>query len=168
MPNSELLLDGVRLALRRLARSVAVITCQHDGRPFAMAATAITEVSLEPPSLLVCVNRSARFYEPLSAGADFCVNLLQRSHEPISRVCSGEATGEARFNFGHWSSDAGAPPRLKDAQASFFCRSVWQKDHGTHGIFIGEIISVAVNGPVDPLIYLDGRYIDVETQKRLP
>lgn len=159
--------DDVRIALRRLARAVAVITCHHDGRQFAMAATAVTEVSLDPPSLLICVNRSAALYEPLSAGAGFCVNVLRRSQEPISRACSGEARGEARFKLGHWSSNELEPPCLEDAQANFFCRSVWQKDHGTHGIFIGEIVRVAVNGTIDPLIYLDGQYMDVEANRRI-
>ena len=46
----------MRDALRRLAKAVVVITVRHDGQRYAMAATAVSELSMDPPSLLICVN----------------------------------------------------------------------------------------------------------------
>ena len=148
----------MRDGLRRLAKAVVVITCEHGGTRYAMAATAVSELSMEPPSLLICVNRTASLYAPLSSGANFAVNILHSSHETVSAACSGKLKGEARFEQGQWARSSLGPPYLEDAQASFVCRNDRQVDHGTHGIFIGEVVDVLSHGAVDPLIYVDGRY----------
>ena len=148
----------MRDGLRRLAKAVVVITCEHGGTRYAMAATAVSELSMEPPSLLICVNRTASLYAPLSSGANFAVNILHSSHETVSSACSGKLKGEARFEQGQWARSSLGPPYLEDAQASFVCRNDRQVDHGTHGIFIGEVVDVLSHGAVDPLIYVDGRY----------
>lgn len=149
----------LREGLRRLAKAVVVITCQHDGRRFAMAATAVSELSMDPPSLLICVNRNASLYAPLSRGADFCVNILRSDHSAISAACSGKAKGEARFAVGVWGATARGCPVLEDAQASFVCRNEQAMDYGTHHIVIGQVEEVFVEGEVSPLLYADGRYL---------
>lgn len=150
--------NDLRVGLRRLAKAVAVITTCEDGKRHAMAATAISELSLDPPSMLVCVNRRATLHRVLASGAPFAINILHRSHVAISRACGGGAQGEARFGSGDWADSDLGVPRLRDAQASMICRNLGGTDHGTHSIFIGEVVEVFVNGAVDPLIYVDGRY----------
>ena len=153
--------------LRRLAKAVVVITARHDGQRYAMAATAVSEVSMDPPSLLVCVNQSASMYAPLAAGADFCVNILHSSHQSISLACSGKLKGEVRFNEGAWAASESGVPYLEDAQAAFMCRNDRHVDFGTHGIFIGVVEGVRTSGPVDPLVYVDGAYAVVDQSKTL-
>jgi flavin reductase (DIM6/NTAB) family NADH-FMN oxidoreductase RutF len=148
----------MRNALRRLAKAVVVITSQYEGQRYAMAATAVSELSMDPPSLLICVNRTASLYAPLAANADFCVNILHSSHLPISQACSGKIKGEARFEVGSWATSSLGIPYLEDAQASFVCRNDRLVDYGTHGLFIGQVVEVMSHGIVDPLIYVDGRY----------
>ena len=154
--------NAVRNALRRLARAVTVITCRHDGDRFAMAATAVSEVSLDPPSMLVCVNQSAAVYAPLSAGAAFCINILHSSHEQISVLCGGGAKGEARFAAGDWLESQSGVPYLNGAQANLFCCTEQSMLYGTHAIFIGRVTQVSFHPSVDPLIYVDGRYSRVQ------
>ena len=149
---------AVRLALRRMAKSVTVITCLHEGRRYAMAATAADALSMDPPSMIVSVNRSASLHAPLSAGADFCINVLGRVHEPVSRACGGGLSGEDRFTVGDWITGPGGVPMLVDAQASFVCHNDISLSYGTHGIFVGRLVDVRSTGDVDPLVYLDGRY----------
>ena len=153
----ERLTDDAKLALRRLASSVSVVTCRHDGHNFAMTATAVSALSMEPPSLLVCVNRSAALHGALSGTTEFAINILGRDHVAISKLCSGGASGEDRFSIGYWET-AGAAPILFDAQAAILCRKDEELHYGTHTIFVGRIVSVAINGGVDPLIYVDGQY----------
>src|ERR1044072_6977104 len=113
---------ALREGLRRLAKAVVVITCEHEGARFAMTATAVSELSMAPPSLLICVNRTASLHTPLAAKAGFCVNILHRSHAEISTLCAGKEKGEARFSLGRWQDEEGGVPYLADAQASFMCR----------------------------------------------
>jgi len=151
----------LREGLRRLAKAVVVITCRHEGQRYAMAATAVSELSMDPPSLLVCVNRTASLHGPLSRGADFCVNILHSSHGPVSAACSGKARGEARFAIGDWGATAQGCPLLRDAQASFVCRNAQAMDYGTHRIVIGRVEEVLIAGEIDPLVYADGRYLSL-------
>jgi len=161
MVNNLDIATALREGLRRLAKAVVVITCRHEGVRYAMAATAVTELSMDPPSLLICVNRSASLHAPLLAEADFCVNILHGDHLDLAAVCSGQVKGEARFETGHWSGEDDQPPWLDDAQASFICRQQHALDYGTHRIVIGRVEAVRLYGGVDPLVYVDGRYARV-------
>lgn len=152
---------SLREGLRRLAKAVVVITCSHDGTRYAMAATAVSELSMDPPSLLICVNRSASLYLPLSLGADFCVNILHSAHADISAACAGRARGEERFAIGKWETTAHGCPRLVDAQASFFCRYDQALDYGTHHIVIGRVEEVFVADEISPLVYANGSYVSL-------
>ncbi len=148
----------LREGLRRLAKAVVIVTARDETQRYAMAATAVSELSLDPPSLLVCVNRSAAIHSVLAGGAHFCVNILHASQEEISIACGGQERGELRFQYGIWSADGEGLPYLQDAQASFICRNERAIAYGTHTIFIGGVIEVRTSGPVDPLVYVDGGY----------
>lgn len=136
-----------------------VISCTYQGVRYAMSATAVSELSLDPPTMLICVNRNASLHAPLLAGADFAINMLHGGQEHIARNCGGALKGEERFNEGDWQlSDLGAP-YLADAQASFICRQVNRLEHGTHSVFLGEVQLAHAAEKIDPLIYVDGRYL---------
>ncbi len=146
------------LAMRRVARSVTVISSAHDGRRYSMSATAVDSLSTDPPSLLICVNRDASLYPPLDAGAAFCVNVLSARHEDLAIDCGGRLKGEARFTSGDWQVSSHGVPYLRDAQASLVCEQDGRFEYGTHTVFIGRIREVRMSGDVDPLVYLDGAY----------
>ncbi len=151
-------MDALKEALRRLAKAVVVITSRHEGARFAMAATAVSELSFDPPSMLICVNRTASLYAPLSAGAPFAINILHHSQREVAVRSAGQIKGEARFDLGDWPETDLNVPRLGGAQASIVCRNAKRVDYGTHGIFIGDVAEVYMEGVAEPLVYLDGRY----------
>ena len=157
MIEAQQLMTDAKLALRRLASSVSVITCRHEERSYAMTATSVSALSMAPPAMLVCVNRLALFHRAINEANEFAINVLSRAHVDISKVCSGGTNAENRFDVGAWDTRALAPI-LVDAQAAI----VWVKDkqleYGTHTVFMGRILSISVNGNVDPLIYVDGQY----------
>jgi len=122
-----------------------------------MTATAVSAVSMDPPSMLVCVNRSATFHGALARADQFAINILSRTHVDVSRSCGGGAGQESRFTIGEWNTLAAAPV-LTDAQAAIICVKDKQLGYGTHTVFMGRIVSISMNGAVDPLIYVDGQY----------
>ncbi len=159
-PDTDLLSVAEQLkgGLRRLGKAVVVITAWHENRRWAMTATAVSELSMDPPSLLVCVNKTASLHAPLTAGAYFCVNILRADQLAVSQTCSGKVKGEERFAQGRWGSGACGTPYLCDAQASFFCEYETHLEYGTHAVVIGAVKEVHISGDVDPLIYVDGGY----------
>jgi flavin reductase (DIM6/NTAB) family NADH-FMN oxidoreductase RutF len=146
-----------KLALRRLASAVAVVTCRDGQARHAMTATAVNAMSMQPPSMIVCVNRSTSFHAAISGADSSAINILHRSQVEISKGCGGKAHGEDRFGFGAWSEESGVPV-LTDAQARIVCANQDRFDYGSHTIFVGRVTSVGIHGVVDPLIYVDGHY----------
>lgn len=157
---------ALRAGMRRLAASVCVITAvDSSGQRHAMTATAVTSVSDDPASLLVCVNRNAGLYDILTQGDRFAVNVLSAHQADISVRCATGDSGEARFALGHWGDNAGLP-WLREAQAVFFCHTARQLTHGTHLVAIGDIDKVLVaDGAIDPLLYADGHYRRLNTEE---
>ena len=144
-------------AMRRVASTVNVITVCVGGEPMGITATAMSSLSLDPPSLLICINRSASLHSPLEDVSHFCVNVLHRSQEAIAQMFADRSQQALRFAEG-WTVDCRRPPHLADAQATILCRRIQHFPYGTHSIFIGQVEEVAMRGDVDPLVYVDGRY----------
>lgn len=155
--DDEALIGDFRLAMRRVASTVNVISLNVDGRPVGITATAVSSLSMEPPSLLVCINRAASVHGSMADLANFRVNILHRDQEAIASMFADRRMEELRFADG-WELSGNLPPRLIDAQASVLCRRIDHHQFGTHSIFIGVIEAVCVRGDVSPLLYWDGRY----------
>ena len=115
----DLVASMVREGLRRFAKAVVIVTTRQNGVRHAMAATAVSEISMDPPSMLVCVNKTASIHPVLDGGADFCINILHRTQIDIAAHCS-LSKGEDRFESGQWDVMSGVP-YLRDAQANFVC-----------------------------------------------
>jgi flavin reductase len=147
-----------REAMRRFATTVSIITCAHGGSRFGMSATAVTSLSADPPSVLVCVNKSATTHRVLSCGGRFCVNVLRSVHSGLSQAFSGKLKGEDRFRLGDWGQTEDGLPFLADAQANLFCEIVRVVDYETHTIFIARVYFARAQEGVDPLLYQDGKY----------
>lgn len=147
-----------RKAMRRLTSAVSVISTMHDGDRHGITVTSVTSVSMTPPSLLVCVNRTARFHDPLIRAGRFCVNILYAHQIDIADAFSGRTRDGDRFLTGEWASDDEDVPYLIPAQASIFCETDALSSYGTHTIVIGKVRHVAVRGQVAPLLYQDGQY----------
>ncbi len=150
---------ALRCAMRRLASSVGVVVALGPDGATGMAATSITSLALDPPSLLVCVNQQASLHACLSAGARFCVSLLGLDQRPVADAFGGAVARKLRFTIGEWSKDAHGVPQLDGAQANLSCTVEQMVAYGTHSIVIGRVDEVRTCGEVTPLIYQDGRYL---------
>lgn len=147
-----------RLAMRRLAAAVSVITSAHKGVWCGMAATSVTSLSMDPPSLLVCINRSASLRPVLSKGRHFAINLLARQHEQICAAFGGAESGLERFRNGHWSESQFGVPILADAIAVVECVVDAEIEYGTHTIIVGRVTSTGLSEDDQPLVYCNGGY----------
>lgn len=148
--------EAYRQAMRRIASSVAVITTAFEGRIHGMTATAMTSVSLDPPTLLVVVNRTTRTHPIIARSRRFAVNVLADGQESIAR----------RFAAGTENQFEGVPHELRAAEvpiiagtaATFVCIATEAIDVATHTIFVGEV-EEAQHSDLVPLLYHDGRYL---------
>lgn len=152
---------ALKKGMRNLASGVCVISGLNiDGSRAAMTASSVTSVSDTPPSLLVCVNKSARLDAAMSGTDTFCVNVLSKLQENVSNTCARPAEGEARFAVGNWDVDSTTGlSYLHDALSVFFCKKSLVVPYGTHNIYIGDITKVHFGGgEPDLLVYAKGGY----------
>ncbi|HVI05384.1 MAG TPA: flavin reductase family protein [Sphingomicrobium sp.] len=152
------LMQDFRAAMRRMAATVSLVTVCADDRPMGIAATAVTSVAMDPPSILVCVNRSASVHEHLKEKGAFCLNILHHDQLELARIFADEAQREARFGSASWVRALGSPPFLPDAQAVLTCICDARTAYGTHTIVLGSVQHVRLRSDIDPLLYLDGRF----------
>lgn len=148
-----------RSAMRRLAASVSVVVAKGDHGPVGMAATSITSLTVDPPAVLVCVNRSAGLHALLEPMAPLSVNLLSRHQRDVSAAFGGRLPREERFRIGDWNDGAHGLPVLSDAQANLHCVIDAMLAYGTHSIVIARVIGAQVSDRIEPLIYQDGVYL---------
>ncbi len=166
-PSDVELLDTFRSAMRHVAATVYAVTTGRVGERHGILATAVSSLSFEPPSLLVCVNRAASLHEPLACAETFCVNVLGLGNRQIAEVFE-QARGEDRFAVGEWR-EVRAVPVLANAQSYFICRTAHRHEFGTHTIFIGELIEARHREDAAPLTYYDRHYIDISAApERVP
>ena len=157
MQNSDLkktFLDS----MRAVTSTVNVISASREGERHAMTATSVTSLSLDPPSMLVCVNKDASIHKILSEGSHFSINILSSSQRELAEVCSNSDEGESRFVNKSWK-DQGSYIYNADALSTLFCLKINEVDHTSHTIFIGRVERAINNNELKPLLYGMGEYL---------
>ena len=149
--------------MRALASGVTVLVARGpDGEPLAMTATSVTSLSADPPSLLVCVGRSASIARALVRLRHFSVNVLAYGQIDVAKAFGGQfdVTGTARFAYGQWQGvDGQSVPVLAGARVAFDCEVAHVHDWATHHIVIGTVRAVQVAPAAQTsLVYVDGQY----------
>jgi flavin reductase (DIM6/NTAB) family NADH-FMN oxidoreductase RutF len=148
-----------RSAMRRLAASVSIVVAKGDDGPVGMAATSITSLTVDPPAVLVCVNRTTSLHALLMPTAPLSVNLLSTDQRDVAAAFGGGLPREERFGVGTWVNGETGLPMLEGAQVNLMCVIDAMLAYGTHSIVIARVLDVSVSAEVAPLIYQDGHYL---------
>jgi flavin reductase (DIM6/NTAB) family NADH-FMN oxidoreductase RutF/DNA-binding FadR family transcriptional regulator len=139
----------------RFASGVTVITTHHDGVDFGMTASAMCSLSLEPPMVLVCVNRRAGTRSAVSNSGAFGVNILHEDQADLAvRFATPQHDKFAGIEYAR--GDLGCP-RLDGVLAWLECEVVEDVEGGTHSVFIGRV-HAAEGREGDPLAYFRGQF----------
>lgn len=150
MPVSQ---EIFKQGMQQLAATVTVITAHHNGVRSGLTATAVSSVTNDPPSLLVCVNKSAGTHDLIVDSGKFSVNLLNKDHVHISNgFATPVANPEEKFTHGEWQESTLGTPVLTEALTAFSCAVSEVVHTNTHTIFIGTIEEIQQNEQL-PLIY---------------
>ena len=146
-------------AMRGITFTVTVVSAKNGENKQAMTATSVASLSLDPPSMLVCINHEASIHEVMKEGLGFCINILSLGQENLADICSIKGKEEQRFLEGNWSELDNIPYNT-DSQSNLFCNCVQAIQHSTHTIYVGEVTKVINKNTFDPLLYKDGNYLD--------
>jgi flavin reductase (DIM6/NTAB) family NADH-FMN oxidoreductase RutF len=153
--------DQFRAVLGRFASGVTIVTARHtNGEDHGMTASAFCSVSLEPPLVLACIERTTDMFTVLRVAGRFGVSILSEDQEALSRRFAELPAG--RFDgVGYTRSDSGVL-LLDDAIAHLECRCIARHEAGDHDIVVGEVEAAHVGGGGRPLLYYRGGYAQLE------
>ncbi|MBM3261824.1 MAG: flavin reductase [candidate division Zixibacteria bacterium] len=144
-----------RRILGHFATGVTVVTSRNGDELYGMTANAVTSLSLDPPLILVSVDRKAHMHGFLKESKRFAVNILAEEQEDRSRRFA--ARGPKDFSDLSLIDAVTGSPIFADALAYVDCWLTEVLSGGDHDIFIGEIVAGnAGNGR--PLMFYQGKY----------
>ena len=147
-----------RATMRKFPATVTIVTANDGDRDHGMTVTAVTSVSMSPPSLMVCLNNKTLLHEMLLTQANFAVNVLGQEHPEISEAFSGKVDPLKRFAVGDWKRDPAGMMVLPSAHANVVCRRMAAVPYGTHTIFVGQVTRARVDERTRPLLYAEASY----------
>ena len=150
---------GYRDAMSRAVTGVSIVTTAGPGGRRGLTVSAVTSVSVEPPHLLVCINRKSPLAAAIVTNGVFAVNLLSIEQRELAELFAGHGTGGRAYDFARaaWGqADTGAP-LLEGAVASFDCRLTIHFDTATHRVCVGAVAQCRMSD-ADPLAYVRRGY----------
>jgi flavin reductase (DIM6/NTAB) family NADH-FMN oxidoreductase RutF len=153
--------DEFRHALGRFASGVTVVTTKDSGGHLhGITVSAFCSVSLEPPLILVCIEKKTGSHYAFEQSNSFVVNILREDQQYISdRFASYLPDKFAGVEFHLGIDDL---PVLEDVLANLECRLVNSHASGDHTIYVGHIEKAAIRDG-KPLIYWHGNYRELNT-----
>ena len=149
-----------RLAMREFASGVALVATGAGEQRSGCTANSLCSLSLDPPSLIVCLTLSSATLASLCANKTFGVSLLAGGHEDLADRFAGRSgvRGAARFAGADWSTLVTGAPLLRGALACIDCTLEEVIERHTHAIVIGRVAAMQRGGGAEALLHWRGRF----------
>src|SRR3954453_3627910 len=147
--------DEFRDVISHFASGVTVITAVHEGRAYGTTASAVTSLSLEPPMLLICMNKQSETGRAVAASGQFGVNILGAHQADLAERFAqkgGDKFADVPVSEGKWGE-----PLFDEALATLECSVAEETTGGTHYVFLAEVESGSARGGT-PLAYFRGEF----------
>jgi 3-hydroxy-9,10-secoandrosta-1,3,5(10)-triene-9,17-dione monooxygenase reductase component len=152
--------DLFRRACALFPTGVAVVTTRaSDGTPHGLTVNAFCSLSLDPPLVLVAIDRVCSILETFEKSGLFAINFLSAEQRHLSIRFS--ELPEGRFTGVAWNPGVEGTPLIDGAIGSVECRTLNIIDAGDHRALIGEVIAASV-GEGEPLIFFRSGYTALE------
>jgi len=138
----------------------AVTAIDQESVPAALVVNSFTSVSLDPPLVLVCIDRDTNSYKVMSTATRYAVHVLSADQESVSRrFTRSDLSGSEKLDGVSWLPGLGGVPLLSDYIARFECRVIAGYDGGDHVIYLGEVERMEMADVDQPALgYFRGSY----------
>ena len=164
------LIESFKGAMGLLSGGVTVITTGRREDARGLTATAVCSLSVSPPMMLICVNRTGEARQAITRSGYFCVNVLSAEDRDVADCFAGRSgvVGAEKFSStGEWSPIVTGTPALNTSLVAIDCEVSEKVESHTHTIFLGQVLGVRFHSaeqtgaPRSPLVYWDRLYRDV-------
>lgn len=145
-----------RHVVGHLTSGVSVVTTAYDGLRAGMTASSVTSLSMDPPMMLVCINRAVPMAASVSQAECFSINVLGEHGAALAHQFA--TPSEDKFKGVSVSEGLKGMPLLDDALAHLECEVVEEVQGGTHTIFLGRVLRARAATEGEPLAYFRGKF----------
>jgi flavin reductase (DIM6/NTAB) family NADH-FMN oxidoreductase RutF len=156
--------DDFRGAMRQLTGGVSVITAGRGKDISGMTVTSVSSLSVDPPALIVSINRGASSWPLLQRYGFFGVNILTSDQIDIAERFTGKGglKGAERFTGAEWTTRASGVPLLVGALAAIDCEVEEIVERHSHAILIGRVLDLQRSTRTAALAYWQGQYVAID------
>jgi flavin reductase (DIM6/NTAB) family NADH-FMN oxidoreductase RutF len=156
--------DDFRGAMRHLVGAVSVVTAGRGSDITGMTVTSVSSLSIDPPTLIVSINRESSTWPVLKRYGVFGVNVLTSDQIDIAERFSGQngLKGRERFVGGEWVARGPSAPLLVGASAAIDCEVEDVIERHSHAIVIGRVRDLTLSKNESSLAYWHGRYVAID------
>jgi len=145
-----------RNVLGHFPTGVTVITGQGEDRPVGMAIGSFASVSLDPPLVLFCPQKSSSSWPLIEGSGGFCANILSSEQEDLCRVMASKS--DDKFAGVGWRPGPSGSPVLADVLGWIDCSIERVHDEGDHYVVIGRVLELDAANAGLPLVFYRGGY----------
>ncbi|MBR0873276.1 flavin reductase family protein [Bradyrhizobium tropiciagri] len=149
-----------KTALRNVSGSVSIVTSGRAPERHGLTVTAASSLSVDPSTVLVCVNKSAGAHDTIVRTGCFGWNVLTAGDVDLAQKFAGMdgSKGDIRFSEGRWAELVSGSPILIGSLCSFDCQVIGMHPVGTHTVFFGAVLGEVHRDNYEGLIYRQGRF----------
>lgn len=154
--------DDFKDGMARLAGAVNIVTTDGPAGKSGFTASAVCSVTAEPPTILVCLNRSSSAAEAFAGNTAICINTVGPRHKDVAMLFGGKTPMAERFEAAEWSAGITGAPILADAVVSFDCTITERASVGSHDVLFCEIHGIAGDPTGPGLAYYARKFHELE------
>lgn len=150
---------SLKSAMRLVSGGVAVVTAGVGEERTGATVTSATALSVDPPTMIVNINRSSSTWPIIQRYGHFCVNILTAEQQAVADRFAGKdgLKGPDRYDGAEWHTLASGASVLRGALAAIDCEVDEIIERHSHAILLGRVVSI-VAGEGQSLIYNNGKY----------
>jgi flavin reductase (DIM6/NTAB) family NADH-FMN oxidoreductase RutF len=149
-----------RQAMSHFPSGVTVVTTEHDGRSYGMTVASFASLSLRPPLVLICVEKSVKTHDAIIAARKFGVSILSSGQAEISSRFASRI--DDKFAGVEVTAGELGVPLIAGALTTLECRVHDQLPGGDHTIFVGEVVDARTRDGI-PLLYFRSGYREMQS-----
>src|SRR5216684_2148391 len=147
-----------KLAMSHFASGVTVVTTELEGKPYGMTVAAFSSLSLNPPLVLVCIEKSVKTHDAIVQAKKFGISILEQGQVDLSNRFASRI--EDKFAGVDIHRGELGVPLVAGAITAIECRLADQLPGGDHTIFVGEVVDLRT-GEGAPLVYFRSGYREI-------
>jgi len=149
--------------MRRIVYPVCIASAASNKANTAITVSSVTSVSIDPPTLLVCINSSSSMSNSMKKDKFVNISFLNYNQHGLASICSNKYLAEKRFDSDDWLYDKNRTPYVKDSEMVAFCMVSKVIEFATHQVaFLSvENVKCSQNIQPEPLLYQNGKYCKI-------